>query len=94
MIKRLSINICTDSNRINKIKENLKTKHNISSNFVIIDNVNGEIIEHHNVIGLEKVFTSKLEDYQKITSKTITIDKYTDKELKVIIYKIDILKLR
>lgn len=94
MIKRLNINVCTDLNTINKIKENLKIKHNISSNFVILDNVNGEIIEHHNIIGLEKVFTSKLEDYQKITSKIITIDKYTDKELKSIIYKIDILKLR
>lgn len=94
MIKRLNINICTDSNIINKIKENLKNNHNITSNFVIIDNVNGEIIEHHNVIGLEKVFSSKLEDYQKIMNKTIIIDKCADKELKNIIYKIDILKLR
>lgn len=94
MIKRLNINVCTDSSILNKVKENLKNKHNISSNFVILDNVNGEIIEHHNIIGLEKVLTSKLEDYQEVTSKTITIDKYTDKELKNIIYKIDILKLR
>ena len=50
MIKRLLLNVCTDSNIIEKVKN----KYNLKSHFVIIDNVNGEINEHVNVIGLEK----------------------------------------
>lgn len=90
MIKRLLLNVCTDSNIIEKVKN----KYNLKSHFIIIDNVTGEIHEHVNVIALEKHFTQKIEDYQKIISKTITIQKYADLQLKNVIYKIEILKLR